>query len=95
MNEQEKRDLEELKRWKKSLESSSSIPLNIDQSFRARFLGSSLKVSSKGVDTADVTVVSSVNFGAQTVGTTVVLDDPTGFLEIVIGSTTYYLPYYS
>ena len=41
MNEdyaQMKRDLEELKDWKKSLENSSSIPLNIDQSFRARFV---------------------------------------------------------
>lgn len=34
--EQLKRELEELKAWKKSLEMSHSIPLNIDQAFRKR-----------------------------------------------------------
>ena len=37
MNPQEKLQLEELLEWKKNLESSHSIPLNIDQSFRSRF----------------------------------------------------------
>ena len=32
-----KKEVEELKSWKKSLEMSSSIPLNIDQAYRERF----------------------------------------------------------
>lgn len=41
MNEidQIKKELAELKAWKRSLEASHSIPLNIDQAFRKRFIG--------------------------------------------------------
>jgi len=97
MNPEEKRQLEELIQFKKNLESSRSIPLNIDQSFRARFINSlgALTVSAKGTDTEDVTVISSVNFGAQTVGTTVVMDDADAFLQITINGTVYYVPVFT
>ena len=50
MNDYEtlKRELEELKVWKSNMERSSSIPLNIDQAFRERFLSGSSAVL--GVD---------------------------------------------
>ena len=89
MDEQEKRDLEELKAWKKSLESSSSIPLNIDQAFRARFeKGSVFTVSTKGADTEDVTVDEAG------LATYAVMNDPDGFLQVTVGGTIYYLPYF-
>jgi len=96
MNELEllKQEIEELKRWKSQLEASHSIPLNIDQAFRERFKGLSTSIktqSTKAADSEDVTVVNSVNFGAQTVGTTVVLNDPTQFLKVDIDGVTYYL----
>lgn len=40
-NDLEKR-IEELEAWKKSLEDANTIPLNIDQAFRARFNDSGL-----------------------------------------------------
>ena len=88
-----KREMEELKRKWKSLEAGHSIPLNIDQALRSR-LGA-LTTSTKGVDTEDVTVVSSVNFGAQTVGTTVVQNDPDIFLKVEVGGVTYHIPAYT
>src|SRR3990167_8804435 len=91
--QQLKRELEELKSWKKSLEAGHSIPLDIDQALRSR-LGT-LTTSTKGVDTEDVTVVSSVNFGAQTVGTTVVQNDPDIFLKVEVGGVTYHIPAYT
>jgi len=92
--EQLQKELADLKQWKASLERSSTIPLNIDQAFRERFkgLGTIIKTqSAKGVNTEDVTVVNSVNFIAQTAGTTVVLNDPTQFLKVEIDGTIYYL----
>lgn len=90
MNEQEKQSLQELLNWKKSLERSSSIPLNIDQALTGRgFTKTVLKLSTKGVDTEDVTVNES---GAASYA---VMNDPDGFLEVFINDTTYYLPYFT
>jgi len=47
MTPQEKQQLNELLNWKKSLERSATIPLDIDQSFRNRFL-SKLNVTHAG-----------------------------------------------
>ena len=89
--EQLKKEIEELKNWKKSLESSYSIPLNIDQAFRARFFNTSdLSVSAKGADTEDQVAGNATNDGSVTV-----LDDPQLFLEITIGTTVYYIPAYT
>ena len=92
MNELEtlKREIEELKIWKKSLENSSSIPLSIDQALTGRgYVKTNLKLSTKGVDTEDV----SVNEGG--VATYAVMNDPDGFLEIYLNGTTYYIPYFT
>lgn len=42
MNEELKKRIEALENWKSQLESSHSIPLNIDQAFRDRFAASGL-----------------------------------------------------
>ena len=92
MNDYEtlKRELEEIKNWKKSLERSSTIPLTIDQSFRERFSkGSVLTVSTKGANTEDV----AVDEGG--VATYSVMNDPDGFLQVTVGGTIYYLPYFT
>ena len=94
MNELEKlkNEIVELKAWKASLEASHSVPLDVQRALKVRI---GLSKSGKGVDTEDVTVVSSVNFGAQTTGTTVVLDDPDIFLEVNIEGIIYYIPAYT
>ena len=89
--EQLKKEVSDLKAWKASLERSSSIPLAIDQSFRERLASgiTVLSVSTKGADTEDV----SVNEGG--VAAYAVMNDPDGFLQVSIGNTIYYLPYFT
>lgn len=89
MNEQEKQQLQDLLNWKKNMESSFSIPLNVDQSFRARFAFSSLKASTKDPSTETATI----DEGGAAIKT--VLDNPDAFLEVIVGSTTYYIPVFT
>jgi len=94
MNElqQLKKEIEELKNWKKSLESSYSIPLEIDQSFRDRFSNISannITTSGKVSGSEDVGVNES---GASSYS---VLGPPDAFLQLVVGGTTYYIPVYT
>lgn len=88
MNEiqQLKKEIEELKAWKKSLESSHSIPLEIDQAFRDRLsgLGSDLSVTGTG------TPGSTSAYGAFPV---TVPANPSGTLKVVFNATTYELLY--
>lgn len=98
MNELEilRQKVEELEKWKANLERSSSIPLNIDQALRERFLNGIplIKASTKGNDTED----QAVNEGG--VATYNVLKEPDDFLQVDVidpttGKTTYYLPVYT
>lgn len=93
MNElqQLKKEIEELQNWKKQLETSHSIPLNVDQAFRARLsnLVNTITVSTKGVDTEDVTV------DENGVAIYSVMNDPDGFLQVTVGGAVYYLPYFT
>lgn len=78
-----------LEKEDKKLRSSTTIPFDIDQAFRARLKSiTGLSVSSKGVNTEDQ-AVNEAGVAAYDV-----LGDPDGFLEINIGGTIYYLPYY-
>lgn len=91
MNEdfaQMKRELEELKAWKKSLEMSHSIPLNIDQAFRARF-AFGLTTSSKSASSEN----RAVDEGGS--ATYSVLTTPDAFLQITINNTVYYIPVFT
>lgn len=90
MTPQEKQEFEDMKRFVQALKSSNSIPLEVDRAFRARLSALfGLSVSTKGVDTEDVTVDES---GAATYA---VMNDPDGFLEVSINGTIYYLPYFT
>lgn len=98
-NEQLLRRIEILEMELKKLRAEATIPLDIDRAFRARFglesLGGSIKTSTKGVDTEDVTVVNSVNFGGSSVTTTTVMDDPTGFFTLTTSTgQTGDVPYF-
>ena len=92
MNEELLARIEKLENFIESLQASHKVPLNVHRALKVRI---GLSKSGKGVDTEDVTVVSSVNFGAQTVGTTVVLDDPDIYLEVNIDGIVYYVPAYT
>lgn len=91
MNETEnlKRQVEELMAWKKSLENAQSIPLNIDQAFRARFISGGVVTSTKSSSSEN----QAVNEGG--VATYSVLKTPDGFLQVTIGSTIYYIPIFT
>lgn len=92
MNEelqQLKRELEELKAWKKSLETSYTIPLDVYQAFTSRFPSTPLSSSGKSASSENVTIDESGS------ATHTVMDNPDGFLQVQIGSTIYYLPYFS
>lgn len=92
MNEIEllKKRIDELERIIRSLEASHSIPLKIDQAFRARFVSSSL------IDTSSKSN-SSESIGIDEAGsaTHTVLGQPDAFLQIQVKGTTYYLPVFT
>jgi len=94
-NEQLQQQINDLKAELNKLKSSTTIPYDVDRAFRDRFRDILvLKESVKTASSEDATVVSSVDFGLQTVGTDAVLNSPTGFIETVIAGTNYYIPYY-
>lgn len=81
MNElaQLKREMEEMKRWKASLELSSSIPLSLDQAFRARF---SIPIITKvplnfGSIGAESATTLTVQVPGASIGDLVVVTPPT------------------
>lgn len=82
-----------LERENNLLKSSSSIPLAIDQAFRARFLADvstqHIITNSKSASSESQTVTES---GSSTYS---VLKPPDAFASTIIGSTTVYLPYYT
>jgi hypothetical protein len=92
MNEIEElnKQIEELNRWKNNLQSSSTIPINIDKAFRGRFgelagITTSSKSSSSENKAVNEEGSSSYN----------VLLPPDVFLEITINGTKYYIPAYT
>ena len=87
--QQLKREVEELRAWKASLEASHSIPLNVDQAFRARFLSNQVKTSSKSVSSEN----QAVDEGGT--GQYSVLKTPDAFLEVVASGGTYYIPVFT
>lgn len=82
-----KKTVRELQTFNRSLMSSSSIPLSIDQAFKARF-SFSLKNSSKAASTETQAVNEG---GASTYNVAKSVD---GFVEYVSGNTIFYIPYY-
>lgn len=73
----------------KSLQSSTTIPYDIDGAFRKRFASSiGLVASSKGANSEDVTINEAGSASKD------VLGDPVGFLEVMVGGSIRYIPYY-
>lgn len=89
MTPEQQQQLSELIEFKKNLESSNSIPLAIDQSFRDRFQFSVVSTSSKSATSEN----QAVNEGG--VATYSVLKAPDAFLQVVIGGIIYYLPIFT
>lgn len=82
-----KQQIAELQAWKKSLEMSHSIPLNIHQAFKANLVGDSL--TSNGTGSATTQEISLTG-NAQTIN---VPAQPTGTLKVSVGNTEYELLY--
>lgn len=92
MTPSERRKLEEIYSFMESLKASTSIPLEVDQAFRFRL----------GLDTVPLTAVSSKNADSEDIpvdegGAALydVMGDPVGFLQLTLGNTTYYVPYFN
>lgn len=82
--------IEELEKFKKSLEASTSIPQPVYAAFKDRFSDIvGITVSAKGANSEDVTVDEA---GSNTYA---VMNDPVGFLQVRINNTIYYIPYFS
>ncbi|MCK9370984.1 hypothetical protein M0R04_13825 [Candidatus Dojkabacteria bacterium] len=80
------------------LKSFATIPFLVEGAFRERLginLISPLIISSKVVSSENITAVTSVDFVGQSVGTNSVLDNPDGFLQVIVSGTTYYIPVYT
>lgn len=90
MTPEQEQKLDELYEFMESMKASASIPFEVDAALRDRLSAlTGLTVSGKGANSEDQTVDEA---GAASYA---VLNDPVGFLQVDIGGTTYYLPYYS
>ena len=87
MTPEQEQKLNTLLEWKKSLESYQSIPLQIDQSFRARF---AIPILSTKSITSENQAVNEAG-----VATYSVLKTPDAFLKVTVGTTTYNIPVYT
>jgi hypothetical protein len=85
--EQLKKEIADLKAWKASLERSSTIPLSIDQAFRARF--ELVSLSTIGATSHNKTVDEA---GSATYS---VMDKPDLFVQVKVGTSIYYIPVFT
>lgn len=91
MTPDQEQKLNEVYDFIQKLKADSTIPYEVDQAFRKRLGIASftpLVVSAKGTNSEDVSINES-GIASHTV-----LADPSGFLQITIGSTAYHIPYY-
>ena len=92
MTPEQQKQLTDLVEWKKSLETSSTIPLNIDQSFRERFtsdLTGTMTTSGKGA-TSDNQNVNEGGVAAYSV-----LKAPDAFIQVNLNGPIYYIPVFT
>ncbi len=83
-----------------SLTGNSTIPYPVGEAMKERILPDVPIVelvsnAEKAASSEDITAVTSVNFGAQTVGTNTVLDNPNGWLKVTFANVAYYIPYFT
>jgi hypothetical protein len=81
--------IEALEAWKAMLESSNSIPLNIQQAFTDRFLRLLLGASSKAPSTESQAVNEA---GSASYSVAKPMD---GFVSYNVGGTPIFIPYYT
>ncbi len=86
MTEEERQQLADLIAWKTAIEQSSTIPINIDQSFRTRFSDIALQTSTKSASSENHAVNESGSASYS------VLGPPDAFVQKNVGGTTFYLP---
>lgn len=90
MTPEQEQKLNDLLQWKRLMESSNTIPLNIDQAFRSRFAqGNGVTADSKSA-TSENQLVNEGGGSAY-----YVLKAPAGFVKVVIDGTTRYIPVYA
>lgn len=90
MTPEQEKNLNDLLQWKKLLESSNTIPLNIHQAFTSRFAKALNIVTSAKSSTSENQAVNEGGVATYSVMTT-----PDGFLQITIGETIYYIPIFT
>lgn len=97
--EQLLRRLEKVERELADFKRFDRLPFGADRAMTRRITKNldqqPIRLSAKTTNSEDVTVVTGVNFGAQSTTTTAVLNDPNGFLEIELGGVMYYLPFFT
>lgn len=84
-------EVQELKDFIKLLQADTTIPFDVEGAFRKRLedLALAVTTSSKSAGSEN----QAVNEAGM--ATYSVLGTPTGWLEIVLDNTTYYIPYFS
>lgn len=91
MTPEQEQQLNMLLQWKRQMESSNTIPLNIDQAFRGRFpVGTSITTSTKAAGSENQVVEEA---GAATYS---VLKPPDAFYQFVDSTgVVIYIPIYT
>lgn len=90
--EELQKQIDELKQDIKNLNASTTIPFDVAESMKIRVLEdvNTLATSGKSASSEN----SSINIVAVPAVISV-LNQPDGFLQVVINNNTYYLPFYS
>lgn len=94
MTPDERRKLDEVYKFVQDMKNKGSIPLDVERALFSRIPPLGIALSSKGADTEDQTVVTNVTFDPNVVTTNTALNDPDGWLEVVIQGVTYFIPRY-
>lgn len=86
--------IEQLEAQLNALKAAATIPYDIEQALRTRLKISSfipiVTQTTKTADSEDATVDTGGGLSTE-----VVMKDPTGFLQVTIANTAYYIPYFS
>lgn len=89
--EQLKKEIAELKAWKRSLEMSHTIPLNIDRAFYDRLIRNiGVVVTSAKSSTSENQAVDEAGSASYSV-----LKPPDAFIQATVSGTIYYIPVFT
>lgn len=90
MTEEERRQLQELIEFKKSLESETTIPFTVGEAFKIR-VGQSVGITSSSKTASSEN--QAVNEGGS--ASYNVLKAPAGFVQVKVQGAIRYIPYYA